>query len=110
MKRCILLLLLFLLLSATPARAQQTYGLIWQSDWPIDPTSIAVDVWGGTLTSSTIAGDGKSGQVDVTAPRRCVVIRWQAETVAGIAIPPIRREWYGDCRVLLPLIGGGDGQ
>lgn len=98
MRRLITLLCcLLLLLSALPARAEQAYGLIWQSDWPIDPQSIVIEVVGGTLVSSVVDPGGRSGEVEATAERACLTIYWSATTEAGFPTPTIRRGWYEDC-------------
>lgn len=100
----ILLSCLLLLFATTPAHAR-TYSLIWQSDWPIAAETVAVTVVGGDMLGSTIADDGKSGQVDATSDRACLTIRWSAQTVAGFPVATITRGWYDDCeRLYFPMV------
>lgn len=77
--------------------------LWWSSPRPIDPTTVQVTVTGGTLTRTTTALGGLSGEVWVAAERECVTIEWTARTQDGVGLRTYRAWWEGCHKVYLPL-------
>lgn len=75
----------------------------WTSPQPILVDSQRLVVTGGTLRSMDVSSDGRSGVIEIDAPRECAAIDWAARTTGGTYLHTIRA-WRDGCeKVYLPV-------
>lgn len=99
----LLIVILFILSSLAPARAQPAlYVLGWISPYPVQVSRI--EVRGGALVQVLSAGDGLSGTIAASAERDCLTITADGLTTTGAGVRFVR-SWESGCeRLWLPSI------
>ena len=75
----------------------------WTSPQPVVADTQRITVTGGVLRSTTISDDGRSGVIEIDAPRECATIEWSIRTTGGSTFRSIRN-WRDECdKTYLPV-------